>query len=204
MRVLILRYLALVFMIAGGGLAGATPAQATVTPTQFMQTLGDHVLKIVADQSISADARRAALASAFYDDFDVPYIGRFVLGRYWRVATDQQKADYLKVFGQYVVAIYADRFTNYGNVKFTATGQNVIDQNTTAVETTVDRGGGAPLINIEWRIENTPTGYKIIDVVAENLSLSVTKRDEFGSVIENGGGNVQTLIDLLKSKVAGD
>jgi len=201
---MILRSLTLVLMVVSVGLVPTPPARAAVTPTQFIQDLGNRVLKIVADPSISADARKAALSSAFYNDFDVPYIGRFVLGRYWRIATDQQKADYLKIFGQYVVAIYADRFTDYGNVKFTATGQNVIDQNTTAVETVVDRGGGAPLINIEWRIENTPAGYKIIDVVAENLSLSVTKRDEFSSVIENGGGNVQTLIDLLKNKVAGD
>lgn len=204
MRPMLTRIFTVLFVLVAGGATIAAPANAAPAPTQFIQDLGDKVLKIVADKSISADVRKSTLSSAFFDNFDVPYIGKFVLGRYWRVATDAQKADYLKVFGQYVVAIYADRFTAYGDVKFTVVGQNKVDDTITAVESQVDRGGGAPLINIEWRVENTPAGYKITDVVAENLSLSVTKRDEFGSVIENGGGNVQALIDMLKSKVAGN
>ncbi len=204
MRPMMFRVFAILFMLVAGGTNAVAPAQAAPAPTQFIQNLGDRVLKIVADKSISAEVRKSTLSSAFFDNFDVPYIGKFVLGRYWRVATDAQKADYLKVFGQYVVAIYADRFTAYGDVKFTVVGQNKIDETITAVESQVDRGGGAPMINIEWRVENTPAGYKITDVVAENLSLSVTKRDEFGSVIENGGGNVQALIDMLKTKVSGN
>lgn len=204
MRPMMIRVLTILVMIVAGGSSCIAPAQAAPAPTQFIQDLGDKVLKIVADKSISADVRKSTLSSAFFDNFDVPYIGKFVLGRYWRTATDAQKADYLKVFGQYVVAIYADRFTAYGDVKFTVIGQNKIDDKITAVESQVDRGGGAPLINIEWRVENTAAGYKITDVVAENLSLSVTKRDEFSSVIENGGGNVQALIDMLKTKVSGN
>ena len=204
MRPMMIRVLTILFMLAAGSSTAVVPAQAAPAQTEFIQALGDKVLKIVADKSISADVRKSTLSSAFFDNFDVPYIGKFVLGRYWRTATDAQKADYLKVFGQYVVAIYADRFTAYGDVKFAVTGQTKIDDMITAVESQVDRGGGAPLINIEWRVENTPAGYKITDVVAENLSLSVTKRDEFGSVIENGGGNVQSLIDMLKTKVAGN
>ncbi len=204
MRPMIIRVLTIFFVLLAGGTVVTAPAQAAPAPTQFIQDLGDKVLKIVADKTISADVRKTTLSSAFFDNFDVPYIGKFVLGRYWRVATDSQKADYLKVFGQYVVAIYADRFTAYGDVKFSVVSQTKVDDTITAVESTVDRGGGAPIINIEWRVEDTPGGYKITDVVAENLSLSVTKRDEFGSVIENGGGNVQALIDMLKSKVSGN
>ena len=204
MRPMITRVLTILLLLVAGSTAISAPARAAPAPSQFIQDLGDKVLKIVADKTISADVRKTTLSSAFFDNFDVPYIGKFVLGRYWRVATDAQKADYLKVFGQYVVAIYADRFTAYGDVKFNVVSQTKIDDSITAVESTVDRGGGAPIINIEWRVENTPAGYKITDVVAENLSLSVTKRDEFGSVIENGGGNVQALIDMLKSKVSGN
>ena len=204
MRVTIIRLLTLVLMVVAGEIQATEPVRATVTPSQFVQDLGDQALKIVIDPSLSPDARKQGLSTLFFNNFDVPYIGKFVLGRYWRVATDQQKADYLKVFGQYVVAIYADRFTVYGNVKFVVKGWNQVDNNIVAVASQADRGGGAPLINLEWRVETTPTGYKIIDVVAENLSLTITKRDEFGSVIENGGGNVQTLIDMLKNKVAGN
>lgn len=204
MRVTIIRLLTLVLMVVAGEFQATEPARAAETPSQFVQGLGDQALKIVIDPSLSTDARKQGLSTLFYGNFDVPYIGKFVLGRYWRIATDQQKADYLKVFGQYVVAIYADRFTDYGNVKFIVKGWNQVDSNIVAVTSQADRGGGAPLINLEWRVETTPAGYKIIDVVAENLSLTITKRDEFASVIENGGGNVQTLIDMLKSKVAGN
>src|SRR4051812_31940697 len=40
-------------------------------------------------------------------DFDVPFIGRFVLGRFWGQASAQQQQDYMKLFESLIVKTYA-------------------------------------------------------------------------------------------------
>ena len=43
---------------------------------------------------------------------------------------------------------------------------------------------------------------KIIDVAIEGISMSVTQRDEFSSVIQRGGGRVEALLASLREKVS--
>ena len=45
--------------------------------------------------------------------------------------------------------------------------------------------------------------YKVIDIIVEGVSMSVTQRSDFSSVIQRGGGNVQVLIDHLREKTKG-
>ena len=46
--------------------------------------------------------------------FDIPIMGRFVLGRHWRTASKEQRKDYMAVFVDFIVRVYASRFDSYG------------------------------------------------------------------------------------------
>jgi phospholipid transport system substrate-binding protein len=54
---------------------------------------------------------------------------------------------------------------------------------------------------VDWTIEAAGDSYKIADVKVEGLSLADTHRQEFASVINNNGGSVGKLIEILKKKV---
>jgi phospholipid transport system substrate-binding protein len=179
-----------------GALAQAAPSD----PGAFIQNLGDQAIKIISS-SENQPQRKADFSKLFTQDFDVPAIGKFVLGHYWREATPEQQQEYLKLFGQYVVAIYAERFSNYSGEEFKVTGSRPEDGGTATVTSQIVRPSGGPPIRIDWRIALEGSSYKIIDVKAENLSMSVTQREEFASVISQHGGNIQGLIDVLKQKV---
>jgi phospholipid transport system substrate-binding protein len=168
----------------------------------FIQGLGDQAIGIIRSTE-NQTQRKAAFSSLFTKDFDVPAIGKFVLGHYWRDATPEQQQEYLKLFGQYVVAIYADKFNNYSGQEFKVTGSKAEDGGTATVNSQIIRPDGGPPIHIDWRVALEGADYKIIDVKAENLSMSVTQREDFASVIAQHGGNVQGLIDMLKTKVPG-
>jgi phospholipid transport system substrate-binding protein len=199
----VLRLALLGAAILVGFAAAPGPARAEATPTAFIQGMADQALGILSNNSMSEQQRTDAFSKLFTQNFDVPTIGRFVLGRYWRTATPTQQSEYLNYFGKYVVAVYADRFSTYkGGVTFKATSAQQTATDTTTVNSIIDRSGGAPPINIGWIVVNQGGQYRVVDVVAENLSMRLTQRDEFASVIERNGGNVQALIDLLKQKVA--
>jgi|SRR5579859_2173857 len=182
----------------------AAPARAADEPAAFIQNLGDQAIQILQNKDMGMKAREAAFSKLFTEGFDVAEIGRFVLGRYWNVASPAQQQEYLKLFGTYVVAVYANRFSQYSGEKFTVAGSQATPEGA-SVASQIIRPNGGPPINIVWKITKQGTGYKIRDVVAENLSMTVTQRAEFSSVVERGGGGaagVDALINTLRQKIA--
>jgi phospholipid transport system substrate-binding protein len=180
------------------------PARAADEPAAFIQGLGNQTVQILLNQQMGLKEREAAFSKLFTQGFDVAYIGRFVLGRYWNVASPAQQQEYLKLFATYVVAVYANRFSQYSGEKFTV-GASQPNPEGASVPSQILRPNGGPPINIIWKVQQQGGSYKIVDVIAENLSMTVTQRAEFSSVIErNGGGaaGIDALDNILKQKIA--
>ena len=55
-------------------------------------------------------------------DFDVPGIARFVLGPYWRVASEPEKQEFRRLFEDYIVRVYSERFAQYRGEALRVTG----------------------------------------------------------------------------------
>ncbi len=64
------------------------------------------------------------------------------------------------------------------------------------VSTRIDRPSGPP-IAAEWRVRATDNRLRIIDVSVEGVSMVVTQRSEFASVIQRNG--VEGLIEVLRA-----
>ena len=195
------------YLTAGAALLiafSAVPARAADEPAAFIQSLGDQAIQILQNKQMGQKEREAAFSKLFTEGFDVAEIGRFVLGRYWNVASPTQQQDYQKLFATYVVAVYANRFSQYSGEKFTVAGSQPTADGA-SVASQIIRPNGGPPINIVWKIAKEGGGYKIRDVVAENLSMTVTQRAEFSSVVERGGGGaagIDALNNILKQKIA--
>jgi phospholipid transport system substrate-binding protein len=199
---LLSRYLALGALLFAA--FSAAPARAADDPAAFIQSLGDQAIQILQNKQMGQKEREAAFSKLFTEGFDVTEIGRFVLGRYWNVASPTQQQDYIKLFGTYVVAVYANRFSQYSGEKFTVSGSQTTAEGA-SVTSQIIRPNGGPPINIVWKVAKEGGGYKIHDVVAENLSMAITQRAEFSSVVEHGGGGsagIDALNNTLKQKIA--
>ena len=57
-----------------------------------------------------------------------------------------------------------------------------------------------PPIRINWRVRRSENTYRVIDVVVEGVSMSVTQRDEFAAVIRRNGGKIEGLLSALERK----
>lgn len=173
---------------------------ATESATDFIRTMGDRAVATVNAQDLSAAARAKRFDSIFRQAFAVPVIGRFVLGRYWRVATEAQRKAYLSTFADYVVKTYSERFSGAAGVSFTVGQATRLDDGEELVPSRIVRPGGQQPVNVQWRVKRFPTGYKIVDVIVDGVSQLITQRDEFASVINQHGGKVAGLIAALKQK----
>ena len=68
------------------------------------------------------------------------------------------------------------------------------------VSSEVLQPGGAPPITLLWRVVHSDVGFLIYDITVEGVSMAITQRSEFASVIRNGGGKISALIVALSKK----
>jgi phospholipid transport system substrate-binding protein len=172
--------------------AAAQDAQA------FINTLGTEAIQVLGP-SVSAQQRLERFRELFQSDFDLPEIGRFVLGRYWRQATPDEQQEFLGLFQEYIVRAYSARLGQYGGEPFRVVSARPDGEETVVTSQIVEQSG--PPIGVDWYLIQTPDGYKITDVYVEGVSMAVTERDEFASVIQREGG-VAGLLAQLRQKLA--
>ena len=131
----------------------------------------------------------------------MPAIGKTVLGRYWKTATPEEQQDYQKLFEDFLVGNYAQRFGQYAGEKFTTAGVRDEGEGMHTVMTLIARPNGQTA-RLDWLMRDDGDSYKILDLKIEGISMSETHRSEFASVIQNNGGKVASLIDALRKKTA--
>lgn len=195
-------------MIRRGAMAGALFASVLwlAMPTtanaqdarSFIGTLGQQAIQVLGPSTAPA-VRVSRFRQLFHNDFDVPGIGRFVLGRYWNLATPQEQQEFLGLFQEYIVRAYSARLGEYGGEPFRVTGVRSAGGET-IVASQIIRQSGSP-IEVDWYLVGGPGAFKITDVYVGGVSMKVTQRDEFGSVIQRNGGRVGALIALLQQKL---
>jgi phospholipid transport system substrate-binding protein len=189
------------FVLIAAVLASAIPAAAAADPTALISNLGTRALEVLgknATPSQRVDRFRALLR----EDFDVPGIARFVLGRYWNTATEQQRAEFVKLFEDYIALAYSTRLAEYTGETFKVVGSRP-DADGAIVTSQILRPAGAAPVKLEWRVTGRDGAYKISDVSVDGISMAVTQRSEFASVIQHNGGQVQGLLTMLRDKTAG-
>lgn len=166
----------------------------------FVKTTTDKGLKFLADPNATKAQKSGDFRKLLDSSFDLETIGRFALGRYWNTATDAQKAEYLKLFKKMVVDVYSNRFEEYkGQSVEVRSFRSIGNQDTLVTSFLVPPGGGkGQEVQVDWRVRNKGGSYKIVDVLVSGVSMSVTQRSDFSSVIQRGGGNVDALITQLK------
>lgn len=192
------RWFALFALLFGAGMLAAPPrAAAQADPVSVINQLGVQAIQVLGP-SVSPAARVQGFRELFGAYFNIPGIAQFVLGRYWRVATPEQQQQFEGLLREYLAQAYAGRLAQYAGEKFQAlNAQPQGDE--TVVFSEITRNDGSK-IRVEWHVVNNG-GWKITDAYVAGVSMAVTERDEFASVIQQGGGQVQYLLDRLRQKL---
>lgn len=183
-------------------LAGLHGAMATVEGEKaeiFMTEIGNKVINLLTDKSISQQERASQFQYILETKFDVKAIGKFVLGRYWKHASKEEKEKFLTLFKASTVASYATRFSEYTSEKFEVVGSRTEKDGGVTVLTRIVRPNGQAIL-IDWKIFEKKGELRIYDVILEGISMSITQRSEYAAVIQQGGGKVQALITALEKK----
>ncbi len=164
---------------------------------KFIGDMATRGLKFLGDPNLNHDQKISSFRTLLNDSFDLETIGRFVLGRYWKTSSEQQRQEYLGLFRKMVVDVYAKRFGDYKGQKFETRGSRADGDKDTIVSSYIIPGNG-PEVQVDWRVRFKNGQYKIVDVIVEGVSMSVTQRSDFAAVIQRGGGDVSVLLAHLR------
>ena len=173
------------FMIIALSVAVAQPARANNTPGEFVSDLGKRVVEVLQRTEGNMDGRKSELKVIFIDSFDVDFIATFVIGRFWHKATDSQKSEFKALLPDYVATIYAALFSGYEGDGFKVLKEREKD-GVTLVEGEIQRNN-APNVAAAFSIIKQDGQYLVRNASAEGVSLLVTKRSEFSSVLVREG-----------------
>jgi len=199
------RPLRLLILVAGLGLAAAGPSEAAAGDAAgFINDLVSQALKALDDKQLTTEDRAKQFRELLDQDFDMARISRFVLGRYWNEANEQEKKQFETLFEEYVVRAYAQRFSDYSGEQVKITGSRPEGDTSTLVQSQIVRTNGAPPAKVDWRVRKVEDGFKIVDVDVEGVSMILTQREEFSSVIQRAGGLAGLNRTLQEKLASGD
>ncbi len=165
---------------------------------RFVATIADEATDVLSSDAPMA-TRRAELQEILREGFDLDYIGRLVLGPTYRTLSAAQQEAYDAAFEDYVLETYSRRIDEYGGEQLEILGAEPAGSRDVKVRSRVvgvDEGGGP--VEIDWRVRERDSGPKIIDVEIEGVSMAISQRSEFASVVDQRG--VDGLIAMLENR----
>lgn len=173
---------------------------------------GDNALKMVENltkdgieqlinSNASVEEKNRIFKKLFTENLDLDFIAKYVLGRYWRTATVQQKKEFIALYKEFNVKTWSKRFDEFKGKKFVFEGvSSASNPNQVFVNTKVPMQDENP-VSVKWRVYEHKGKLQIIDIIIENVSLAQTARNEYTSFIAKSPEKIDGLLMYLREKI---
>ncbi len=172
-----------------GGMGSA--AAQVLAPDVLARNTTNEVIEIVKqDREIKAgNAKRIyeLVEAKILPHFDFRQMTQLAVGRHWARATPEQQQRLTDEFRALLVRTYAASISSVADYKvdFKPLRMRPGDEDVT-VSTEVSRPGSPP-ITIDYRMQKQAGGWKVYDVLVDNVSLVTVYRNSFNSEVRKGG-----------------
>ena len=166
----------------------------------FISNLTNEGINILKSTKNGEEGRMIKFQDLLKTNFDMKTIARFSLGRYWKTSSEAEKDEYLKLFEDMIVEVYSRRFNDYNGQVMEITSSRAMGKSDAIVKSIL-MPDDSPKVKVDWRVRKKKSGeYKVIDIIVEGVSMSLTQRSDFASVIQRGGGKTEVLLAHLRPK----
>jgi phospholipid transport system substrate-binding protein len=191
-------------IVAGAFFAGQSAQAASANPAEaFVQQNVDRGYTILNSQSLSPEQRRTQFREFMLSLTDPRRIGMFALGQYANGASKDQIEDFVVAFTDYAIATYETRLSKYKGQTLKVTGSLARAPDDVVVNADVVSSSNANTqpIKVGFRVRKTADGRPIVtDIQVEGVWLALSERSDFTGYLQQHGGNVASLTQLLKTQ----
>ena len=185
-----------IFMFSATANAAVDAAKAE----EFVQKVTKEGIEEIINANVSQSVKDERFEKLFNNALDLNFIGQFVLGRYWRTATAEQKKEFISAYRELNIKTWSQRFDEFKGKNFIFKGTTPSNSaNQVFVNSVVPMDQGEPA-KVVWRVKQTRDNFKIVDIIIENVSLAITARNEYTAYIKTAPGGIDDLIKDLQNK----
>ncbi len=182
--------------------------RAETSPYVLMQQASDKLFADIKNNQAKIKKDPNYLRTIVRNDLlpyvQVNYAGSLVLGSHFKSTTPEQREKFFKAFSDFIEQAYAQVLTAYTdqNIQIEP-AKEVGDKNLVSIRVNIMQNGGqAPIkLDFKWR-KNSKTGeWQAYDMVAEGVSMVVTKQNEWSGILRQQGMDALTA-QIQKSAAA--
>jgi len=170
------------------------------SPREMLQAAAEQMLAALheRDTELRKDPQKlyALVDELLVPHVDMEVVSRWVLGKYWRSATPEQRARFAEEFKRMLIRFYSSALLEYADFRFKFYPVKLKKgQRRAVVRSEVMRTGGPPH-TVSYRVILRKNGWKVYDVIIDGVSVVTTYRSSFSEEIRRGG------LDGLLEKMA--
>ncbi|NBH74585.1 phospholipid-binding protein MlaC [Rodentibacter pneumotropicus] len=183
-----------VLAFAMTALCMARTAMAETSPYVLMQQASDKLFSDIKNSQAKIKQNPNYLRTIVRNDLlpyvQVNYAGSLVLGSHFKSTTPEQREKFFKAFSDFIEQAYAQVLTAYSNQNIQIEpAKDIAGKNLVSIRVNIIQNGGAAPIKLDfkWR-KNSKTGeWQAYDMVAEGVSMVVTKQNEWSGILRQQG-----------------
>ena len=156
----------------------------------------DNILNAYKNDELSKEKRFIIIEDTINKNFAGAGIAKFISGDSWSKANKETKKEYIKLFKRHLALNIASMMQGYSNQKYNLRNSKYDSKNKVSLidmEIINETGN----LMITWRVKKSKDRFFVIDLLVADISLVVTKRSEFNSMLKNVDNNLKKLNNLL-------
>jgi phospholipid transport system substrate-binding protein len=177
--------------------SSATVALAEeLSATDSLRVAVDGVVEVLSNDNLDASKRRELVVVKIREKFDFAAMSRFIVGKHWRRATEEQRAVFVKHFTRILEHTYIGRIEAYSDEKVQYVSEKR-RKDKAKVDTLVVSGGTEIPINYKLYLKGAK--WFVYDVSVEGVSLVRNYKDTYAGIIRKDG--FDGLLDKMGKKV---
>ena len=162
----------------------------------WLKTEIDKIIYAYQNNDLPSENRFLMIEQTINNNFAGSGIAKFVAGKSWNGASKDTKLEYIKLFKRHLALNIASMMQGYSNQKYELTNSNYDEKNKVSLidmEVYSDTGS----IQVTWRVKKSKDRYFVIDLLIADISLVVTKRSEFNSMLKTVDYNLDKFNEKL-------
>jgi phospholipid transport system substrate-binding protein len=190
-----LAVLAFLVYLSSGAWAQSFDKQPSI---DYIKGLSEKVV-VIAKKEQDKKSQDHQVATLLNENLAYERIARFVLGKHWANATEEEKKEFIDLYAKSLRLAYSRQILSVDlkDVQVYDAFVSPQGQLITVKTKVIDPNSGQP-VAIDWRLIASPEGYKIVDVLVEGISVASSQRSEYASIIQRGGGKVEAVLSKLR------
>jgi phospholipid transport system substrate-binding protein len=178
------------------------PAPAAVAqaddPVKMLQGAVDEVLVIVYASPAPAEPLVVRVRPVLEKHFSFDLIARSAVGPAWKDYPADQQKKITELLAELVIRTYADRFDPAERPKITY--QKAVETNATSRELPTVIAYAGKNYSVAYRVRRQPDGWRVYDVIIENISMVQNYRAQFDAIAQKGGA--AAIVKALQDNLA--